>query len=343
MDFTFPRSGIFLTTIPKTGCTSAINFFTALEVELERIKTNLFEFNSDTELVLSYPDRFESIHESGSPSKNFLSENLLKYENLTSIATYRDPYKRFASFWFDKVILLKSREYLDFALKKYDKFENLDLGEIRNSAKIFLEENSHDTQNLDLHVRPQFYFLSEHAKYDLYFETEALRDIPEKLANFSSDFQPLRKLDFPHFHSTQLNLEFFYDDELSFLVEKFYELDFSFIKNFSEHDFQRSDFRLSHLTEDSMRKIEMSRARTGSMNLKVERDELTRQRDELTRQRDELKQQRDELTQQRDELTQQRDDLISERDAAAGALSTVVNSRIWRFTKLYRKLRSHKP
>ena len=70
---------------------------------------------------------------------------------------------------------------------------------------------------------------------------------------------------------------------------------------------------------------------------------LLEQRDELTQQRDELTQQRDELTQQRDELTQQRDDLISERDAATETLSAVVNSRIWRLTRIYRKLRSRKP
>ena len=48
-------------------------------------------------------------------------------------------------------------------------------------------------------------------------------------------------------------------------------------------------------------------------------------------QRDELTQQRDELTQQRDELIQQRDELIQQRDA-------IVNSTIWRSTRIFRQV-----
>ena len=104
--------------------------------------------------------------------------------------------------------------------------------------------------------------------------------------------------------------------------------------SFIDADLQEKELRLTEVT------AELSNSKR---DLNLISDELNQLRDALTQERDELTQQRDELTQQRDELTQQRDNLISELDAAAGALSAVVNSRIWRFTKLYRKLRSRKP
>ena len=39
----------------------------------------------------------------------------------------------------------------------------------------------------------------------------------------------------------------------------------------------------------------------------------------------------------------ERDKIAADRDSATAKLETVVNSRIWRFTKFYREARSHNP
>ena len=221
MDFYFPRSQIFLTAIPKTGCTSAMHFFTGLENSLEKINLNLTDSNFEEKIEIEYVESVMSIHELGDDSQRYLVLSDFSLLGQTSVAAFRNPFVRFASFWFDKVIQLRDRHYFNFGLTNYPSFEKLKIEDIRDSAKSFLSQDSQDQKNLDIHFRPQYYFYKEDLNYDVLIETEKLSDLPRILASKENRYRLISELEFPKFNTSLSSYPSeFYDDELSLLLRK---------------------------------------------------------------------------------------------------------------------------
>ena len=58
MDFYFPRSRIFLTAVHKSGSTSAMNFFGALEQYLDMSNLSIDQHSNEAEVELNYLDKW---------------------------------------------------------------------------------------------------------------------------------------------------------------------------------------------------------------------------------------------------------------------------------------------
>jgi hypothetical protein len=319
MDFSFPRSQVFLTAIPKTGCTSAMNFFTNLEDWLEKRKINISEVDSCETIKIDYEDEpGMSIHEMNSKSQNYLVGIDFQPDVQTSIAAFRNPFDRFASFWFDKVIKLRDPHYFHFGLLNFPSFEKLTLDAIRASAKNYLSQNIHDAKNTDPHCRPQYYFYKPGMNYDLYIDTEKLSNLPKVLSEHADRYRVISNLEFPIFNRLRKTYSTdFYDEELSLLVRKFYQQDFNFIKEQSSVDFQSISDRDSQNLSFDLNEINKRRIQNAIKNFTSERDHLVSERDHLVS--------------ERDDLVSERDHLVSERDQ-------LVSSRSWQFMAPARKV-----
>jgi hypothetical protein len=364
MHFYFPRSQIFLTAIHKNGCTSAMNYFGTIENFLNNSNIMLENLNVEHSANFDFSDNPVMVHLDKEIATRYMVNDVFSHEGAVnlSIAIIRTPFDRFASFWFNKIVLMQDTTYYQLARKYYPSTEIANFKTIREGAKNFLVSTDfRDLIENDEHLRHQYLSILLEKKYDLYVETKNLSGLPSMLSRKFPEYESLEASKFPNDNFTdKVQTRGFLDPELRAMIRDFYKKDFEFIDSLnlpsdmevlysaSEPDENVLAFinktRISGIFNGALRIHEIQDSRNSLMEQSIaEREELTQQRDELTQQRDELTQQRDELTQQRDELTQQRDNLIRERDAAAGALSAVVNSRIWRFTKLYRKLRSRKP
>jgi hypothetical protein len=340
MHFSLPRSQIYLTAIPKTGCTSAMNFFVGIESWLENRKLNLSQVNFNERIEIEYEDSLGSaIHSRESKSQIYLVDSDYSPKNQTTIATFRNPYDRFTSFWFDKVVLLRDQSYIDFGLLNFANFEDLNLDIIRSSAKFFLTQNIDISSNLDPHVKPQIFFYKPGIKYDLFVETEDLNTIPGELVRHSTRYRMLEDLDFPEFNdSLPSHPEDFYDEELSFLLRKFYALDFDFIRDQTGNDFQSVSKNERQFENSDLLQIEKSRRQNAIKALRTQSDNLRTQSDNLRTQSDNLRTQSDNLRTERDNLRIERDNLRIERDNLRIEREVIFNSRSWRYTAPLRKL-----
>ena len=257
----------------------------------------------------------------------------------TSIAVFRNPFDRFASFWFDKVIKLRDPHYLDFGLLFFPSFEELTLDAIRTSAKNFLSQNFQDAKNVDPHFRPQYYFYKTGMTYDLYIETEKLRNLPKVLSENSDRYRVISDLEFPTFNRLiKTYPSDFYDEELSLLVRRFYEIDFNFIKEQTSVDFQSVSERDSQNLSFDINEIEKRRIQNAIKNLIAERGHLISERDHLISERDHLISERGHLISERGHLISERDHLISERDHLISERDHFVSSRSWQFMAPARKV-----
>jgi hypothetical protein len=313
MDYYFPRLEMYLTAIPKTGCTSSMNFFAALELFLLNNDLALSD-NLDQIRIESKSDELAStIHSSESSISRYLTtlENSSIPSSTLFIGIYRNPIDRFESFWTEKIVLQGDPNYLALSNLLLTEENVVSLYETADAAKSFLNKlDFSNPESIDPHVRPQSSFMLPIEKYDLLIETKNLGYILECLAEKSPKYNFLRKLKFPHHNNLPPTLKgTLRDFELMNVINNVYKSDFQMFQfprekinlgTFRFYSLEQTDFILKHRAQNKIKN-------------------LTQQRDELTQQRDELTQQRDELTQQRDELTQQRDELL--------------NSTIWKLTK----------
>jgi hypothetical protein len=267
-----------------------------------------------------------------SKSQNYLVGSDFQLDAQTSIAAFRNPFDRFASFWFDKVIKLRDPNYFHFGLLHFPSFEKLTLDAIRASAKNLLNQNFHDAENVDPHFRPQYYFWKSGMNYDLYIDTEKLSNLPKVLSEHADRYRVTSDLEFPIFNrSIKTYPSDFYDEELSLLLRKFYEQDFNFIKEQIGIDFQSISKRDSQNFSFDLNKIEKKRVQNAIKNFASERDHLVSERDRLVSERDRLVSERDHLVSERDHLVSERDHLVSERDH-------LISSRSWQFMAPARKV-----
>ena len=350
MHFYFPNLDIFLTAIHKNGLTSSMNFFGALENYLSNVPETLEELDSLPFTKLNFANEDWKVHTDKNMTIKFLTENeFVGTSKTSSIAIIRDPAERFRSFWFNKILLMHDTTYYELSEKYFANLEITSLQSIRDGAKKFLR--SSDFSNLvlsDLHLRHQSKSISLNRKYDLYVETKDLSSLPLILSKEFPKFELIKSLEFPQYNLTQeLLTENFYDSELLGLVGDWYSKDFEIMNALGLAVNWQLTLNTNKSEDEMLLLINRERVnalfRQRSIVLNLKESEKIFAIDAATAERDAATAERDELTQQRDELTQQRDNLISERDASVAALRAVVNSRIWRFTNLYRKLRSRKP
>ena len=311
MDFYFPRCDIHLTAIPKTGCTSVMTFFTALEEFLESQFKTLGETTQIPKLDYSFLKDVGNIHALNSPVWKYFIQNPLDIlsQNVFRIAILRNPFQRFISFWFDKVVNMSDPYYAKIAIELLPLAPVISLREMQKYAEKFIL-NLDEEFSLDPHFRPQILFLNSKVKYDLIMETEELIYLPSRFSNLDPKFQNLKDLEIPKFNiSEHSQKDAFLSIELISAIELFYMKDIELLTKYKAIDSTHKALR------DHLNDVDLC-----DRNSNLQKHFLN-----LSNQRDELTQQRDELTQQRDELTR----LLDEH----------VNSRTWKFLGFYRRIR----
>lgn len=304
MNFYFPRSRIFLTAVHKSGSTSVMNFFGALEEYLAANGASVDDVNELSDAELRYREESSDVHTDREIALKFMVEHDFNQTDLAicSVAIVRDPLERFTSFWFNKMVLMRDSTYYEVAKQYFPDVEVTSMGNIREGAKKFL--NSTEFANRvkhDAHLQPQTYSVAESRHYDIYVETKELSKMPQKLVESSPQYSFIRNAIFPHNNPTEKELtQSFYDQELVDLLLDIYGDDFNILK--SRNMALASD--KSHIggepDVDILKSINGIRAREIANQMMVAMDVIA-----------------------------------AERDA-------VLNSRIWRISKFYRDLRGTK-
>ena len=276
MDFFFPRLELYLTAIPKAGCTSSMNFFTSLELFLLNNDLTLSDNLDDVSIELKNEDLASRVHLSDSPTSRYLTtiKSALIPSSTLFIGIYRDPIARFESFWIDKVVLQRDSNYFTLSNSLLREKEITSIVDTTDAAKVFLNTlDFSKPEFIDPHIRPQSSFMLPVERYDLLLETKNLDHLPRYLAEKSPKYNFLRKLKFPH-HNQPLPLlkNALLDFELVNAIYKVYESDFQV---FQVPPTKASLSTVRFYTSEQMEFILKSRA--------YRRDALTAERDALVK------------------------------------------------------------
>ena len=320
MDFYFPRSRIFLTAVHKSGSTSAMNFFGALEQYLDMSNLSIDQHSNEAEVELNYLDKWWEVHSDNEIAlkyiveSNFLSDGIA----ICSIAIVRDPLERFSSFWFNKIALVRDSTYFEVAKKYFPNVEITSMESIRESAKAFLKSTEFTKRLLDdLHLRPQAASIQLNRKYDLVIETKQLSQIPQRLADKSSQFRFISESKFPHFNITEKELtDKFYDEELVNMLVNAYSEDFNLLESKNISLTHHNPHYGGEPEAGLLDKINAIRIRELANQMMARLEFISR---ETTA------------------IAVERDAIAAERDAIAAERDAMLNSRIWRFTRFYRE------
>lgn len=221
-----PKTKIFFTVIPKTGCTSLKNY--------------LFDLESSSEIIGSQKASAEYL-EMTIHSAKLLSQ--YRVRGMTSskirqgikVLVLRSPYTRALSAWVNK-FLYAQHDFSIFSLYKDKPFTPVDFESIRelNGAfEAFLRELLENEEFLasDPHWRPQSSFVSDPADYEIVVETRNLETLPLSLSNLPR-FSGLPELrPFPILNSSRPNLiQHLGSDSAWNLVEQIYSQDFELLR-----------------------------------------------------------------------------------------------------------------
>jgi hypothetical protein len=284
MDFYFPRTGIFLTTIPKTGCTSVMTYFTAIETFLEENGLTSFPPEGRIDFFLDF-EIYKNIHFDGSKANKFRVCNNYKLENdeIISIATYRNPFERFGSFWFDKVVRMGDFNYFNFAQNELSTLQVLDSNLIRSAAKKFISRNINSSGIVDQHFNQQHVSIRQDLAYDFYIETKDLKSLPGMLSQKNSVFECLRKVEFIQLNKTPFSvMAGFYDRELVELVATYYSKDLEILKNLGFAGKITPPISFRDFSSIEIDEIKDVRRINIIGHLTAERDAVTAERDAIT-------------------------------------------------------------
>lgn len=219
----YPKSRLFLTSIPKNGGTSLKNYFFDIEAQ----STNLGQAPREHE------DHGMGIHKL---NKLFLSASTAPKDDSISVLVLRNPFSRVASVWVNK-FLYAQNDYLILDRHReagFARLGNMSPAEIRlafasfltdlSSSRNFLESNSH--------WRPQRHFYGDSSSYSIVLETEDLGSLPKLLLEHGIDQKVLSRCNLMHFNrSNHLIYEFLWSPGTIKLVEDAYDIDFAALRN----------------------------------------------------------------------------------------------------------------
>jgi len=176
-NYYLPSTDILFTVIPKTGCTSLVNYlFDVEQISSGQKAKNLGEVGLGL-----------GIH--GLPELQRLrinSLNLSRFADTLKILVLRNPYERILSAWLNKFLYAQG-DFSIFSRHKQEAFTPVRFETIADLNLSFLEfllRLSQDSFFLksDAHWRPQSSFVSNAQEFDLVFETSSLYMLQGALA-----------------------------------------------------------------------------------------------------------------------------------------------------------------
>jgi len=197
----FPKTNIAFTVIPKTGCTSLMNYITDLERRYSA--GNLDPTEADYLNI--------GIHGSNLITQYRISSaQLASGKSSPNILVLRDPYKRTLSAWMNKLLYVQHDysiydrlRHENFAPAEFDSIEDLNIAFESFVNRLFQDSSFLDS---DWHWMPQHAFVKDISKYQIVLETSDLAKLQTILA-IDPRFAPyLENKPVPRFNATRENL-----------------------------------------------------------------------------------------------------------------------------------------
>lgn len=201
MHFFFPASDVFVTAIPKTGCTSVLNFMYAVE---ESITTHAKPLQG-----LEYLPDFRQIHMPEIVSRFRVDASSPRAEDAAvRFATLRNPVDRALSCWVDKFVLAQGfRIFEAFYDRPWFPWNIRSVDGISCSLDLFLRELETSPGFLlcNPHWAPQSELLLRNIAYDFFAETTQFHGLPGALARYTPQMALFAREVVPRCHTSESN------------------------------------------------------------------------------------------------------------------------------------------
>lgn len=225
--YVFPSTGLALTVIPKTGCTTLLNYVLNLE--------QLSKVGSEG----SFSDAYENMAIHGSKELfryQVKSRDSDAFRSSYRLLVLRNPYKRALSAWTNKLLYAQDDAtiFYDRAREEFTPVRFTSLSEVNHYFSAFLDRLDKDPAFLasDRHWRPQSTFVSEVSDYDLVLETDFLSTLQESLEKFPKLRGIVHNRPVPRFNETRPALDGMIGNSSDWsLIEEIYSSDFRLLNS----------------------------------------------------------------------------------------------------------------
>lgn len=235
MSFYFPRQKIYITVPYKNGATSALNFFVSVEKYLESKCAQLSELDSLEHLPINqdFGVHAKSGEFSAEPFRKLATKKNMHNADV-SFFIIRDPYKRFSSFWHNRIMKGSDPYFGKIHEKLSAKYEFQNSSDVQKAAIDFLNDLARPFTKpiTNGHLWPQIY-LTRGKQYDFMIETDDLDKLPEILVDKSKNFRALKSLELPRLNvSANSEYPLLWNDEEKMAFAKSYAADDQFYEVF---------------------------------------------------------------------------------------------------------------
>ena len=206
-----------------------MHFFLAIEQEMERA-----QLTHALPKKLSYPNAVMDIHENGDIFRFSISPASPRISSRAiRVVALRNPLDRILSMWVDKAVLVEGTHMLQLhANSSWFPRTTDSVSEIQSRLIQFLKELSDPTFRLsDAHWAPQTTFIKSIKDYNHVVTTRDLKDLPRILALYEH-LSWLAVEEMPHFNKSQDSLkDFFITQEARELIHEIYKSDFTLLQS----------------------------------------------------------------------------------------------------------------
>jgi hypothetical protein len=259
LSFYFPRQNLYITVPYKNGATSALNFFVSVEKYLE--SNNCLIKDLDHLDGLTINQDFGVHAKSGQYSAEpFRALATRANHDKADIRFFiiRDPYKRFSSFWHNRIMNGPDPYFAKIHNKLSAKFDLHDSQDVQLAAIEFLNDLAKPFSKpiTNGHLWPQIY-LTKGKQYDLIVETEDLVNLPSILANMSENFRAFQSLSLPRLNiSANSEFPLLWNQEMKEIFKKNYAADLALFEGFKSGNFG-TNIEITKLIEISRQKMKL--------------------------------------------------------------------------------------
>ena len=232
MHFYFPASRVFVTAIPKTGCTSILNFLHAVDIGLDEAD------GESTTTRLKYLANYRQIHMTDYAGRYRVGpDSGVPREAAVRFATLRNPVDRTFSCWIDKFVLARGdRIFKAFHTRSWFPWEIGTVESLQGSFDAFLSELETSPRFLrcDPHWAPQADLLLPLGDYDFFVLTPQLSTVAHQLADRVRSLTGIRDQGIPRFHTTDSqDLRVLMTEQSIRRLQDLYRQDYELLTNLS--------------------------------------------------------------------------------------------------------------
>jgi hypothetical protein len=237
VSFYFPRQKIYITVPYKNGATSALNFFVSVEKFLESKQTLIKYCDRLDDLLINqdFGVHAQTGQYSAEPFRALATKENLERADIRFFII-RDPYKRFSSFWHNRIINGPDPYFAKIYSKLNSKYNLHEGADVQKAAIEFLGDLSKQFRRpiTNGHLWPQIY-LTKGKWYDFLIETEDLIHLPATLANKSDNFPAFKSLELPRLNiSSNSEYPLLWNDEMKSKFQKSYAADLELYQAFKK-------------------------------------------------------------------------------------------------------------